>query len=565
MNFTALPSEIKLEVSSLLSPYDIENLALSCKELYSIAPTALPERHNALRKKYRTVNFGNRGSDASKGSRIPATVPELLCDIAACPIIAQYIVHLQLDGREPLYEPGDLDDDDDEDDSEEDEDAGDDNEEDDDEDNIALTRQRSVTARSGDLRKLITASCYLAHLDSSPKHAKQWFRGIVRECPGFSDYVVDLPVAFLLTLLPNLESLGLSRDWTASNVETELYEGSDVPADDLARRIPELTGLVIERANNELLQGQPLAKLRVLQPKHDVDDQFGEDILKVAPFLALKSLRKAHYYHGTCTVGAGWEPQSNRRGDGNKEDGDREYDESDIESRHESYLSDVKQHSICARYPVLGPNIEVMQLDSCTMDAPACAIFFQDMKKLKTLIFEYSTKDGLYDWNIDTFIQDLAMTVGGNLEKLVLSIGDMYNYGSPIRSHLREFGALRHLELNTVFFKFTEWNNGEYVRRPEGEQEVAIRPLVDILPVSLESLTLLVPCGYLQSVQELFAGFQEKRQQLLPSLTTVVLRVVPMELWKLGSPEAGSSTAAIQAFGKANGLEVVVETAPTCH
>lgn len=98
------PNEILIQILKDSLPYDFESLALTSKHMYDLAGPLL-SRHNELRRKYRRFRF-----DAPFGySQVPlgiVCVPELLLDIAADPIIAQYIVHAYLGTRIRVYEAG---------------------------------------------------------------------------------------------------------------------------------------------------------------------------------------------------------------------------------------------------------------------------------------------------------------------------------------------------------------------------------------------------------------------------------------------------------------------------
>jgi hypothetical protein len=72
-------------------PYDLESLALTCKQLHAVALPLLPG-HNALRQKYRRFHLTDSYNQPEKED-ITETVTELLLDIAANPFVAHYIVH----------------------------------------------------------------------------------------------------------------------------------------------------------------------------------------------------------------------------------------------------------------------------------------------------------------------------------------------------------------------------------------------------------------------------------------------------------------------------------------
>lgn len=151
--------------------YDIENWALSCKQLYHTV-TPLLAQHNDRRKKYRSFKFGPETVES---------VPELLIEIAAAPVIASYIVHADLGGRRLL--------------------CG--------EDLSAKFSQSALNA----LTALVHRSKHLMALSSDPQLATNWLTKIMQDDVGAFDEPVDFSIAFLLTLLINVESLLLPREW----------------------------------------------------------------------------------------------------------------------------------------------------------------------------------------------------------------------------------------------------------------------------------------------------------------------------------------------------------------
>lgn len=148
-------------------PYDFENLALTCKHLYDVSTPLLP-RHNSLRRRYRRFRCGNPSSTLSTSGHqgLPPdfeavrTVPALLLNIAADPVIAQYVVHVDLRDRERV----------------------DGNEQD-----------EAQEGGVAELRELIRRSDHLAMVGADPD---VWFRRIVADLDWTSDDIeeVDYPV-----------------------------------------------------------------------------------------------------------------------------------------------------------------------------------------------------------------------------------------------------------------------------------------------------------------------------------------------------------------------------------
>lgn len=90
MAFSQLPPELLAMIASYIMPYDFENLSLTCKKAYEWARPLIP-RHNEYRRRWRNFSFESSGL---------TTIFDLLAVIADDPIIATYMVHVELDGRQ---------------------------------------------------------------------------------------------------------------------------------------------------------------------------------------------------------------------------------------------------------------------------------------------------------------------------------------------------------------------------------------------------------------------------------------------------------------------------------
>ncbi|CEJ80067.1 hypothetical protein VHEMI00272 [[Torrubiella] hemipterigena] len=601
MALVSLSHDLKLYLMRGMAPYDVEGLALTCRDMLSVAQEAMSERQYQLRKRYHTVETG---------VGIPHSIPELLCHIAADPEIAQHIVHLDLNNRIRLRPYGH---------------------------EIEDSAKQNMEDGSNALRKLIDESTHIAKLIDYPDFAQELFEHMNSE--NRETLVVDAPLVFLLSLLPNLESIALSGDWVvgtaAPDIRHRWHEPANAQLDRFESGTRDLMALLVERANDETLVGEPLSKLRVLHPMRDVDTQFGVDMIAVLPFLALKSLREVHYAYGYCdppkmeddapqnnneeavengaedgvenienedngqysqnsddagngegqdsgTEGneaddddVGSEDDANEDGagqDDDHDDDDDSYYSEDEESVQDYegpedyfpyayYIHDIKSRVLCARYPVLGPNIESMRLEECNMEAGASELFFRHMKRLKTLHFEYSMKDehGSY-WDVNGFVRDLANELGSTLETLVLAAGYVSDDSYVIRQRMHGFKVLRHMELSTVFFvNGIACIGGDSAdsREDDGITVDPLRPLTLLLPPSLESFRLVVPVCDFEIMKVLFKGFQEDRQEFLPRLAKVEVEVRVSSYYGRELPDAEEKKALIWEFARENGFTVI--------
>lgn len=567
MGILTLPFDVLQEILQLASPYDFEAFVLSCKFIYSTLQPLL-QTHNSLRKRYRSVKLPKRNVWDDDESVMPYTIPQLLCEIAAQPRIAEYIVHLDLANREEL-------------------------------DSIiqqsrwADTVCDSIDAVSDSLLELLQQSAYLRQLRASPKQIFACLECITKEKIEMQEnHQLDFCVPFLLSLLPNIESLALSGFWAISNVTKDPEVGYDDYDDeeegDQARRnnalVRDLVKLLVDRANDEELSDQPLSKLHTLHPTRDIDQQYGDDIVTIFPLLSLKSLRRVYHVDGTLDLqlddndeAENDDEDEDEDEDGDDDEGDDEQDdedEDDAESNAGSEGSDdvsnqseeeemdqddededdhsasegeiefYPRESVWKRYTVLGPNIEHMVLEKCVIDANASSKFFQNMKKLKTLHYRHTTKEGFgQEWDPDCFVQGVAAGAGQSLEKLLILADWVWDDCLALHSPLHNFPKLQHLEIDATFLVV------------EDEPE-ATSALVDILPSSLQTLIIHMTANKYECLERLVAGFKDARKDLFPALTHVELRFAKSDRLGCSVDDYEDRLSTVQSVADANGIIV---------
>lgn len=571
MSLQELPFDVLHQIWQLSSPYDFEACALTCKYLHASAQPLL-QRHNALRKQYRSFRLPERNKWTEDASLEPYTLPQLLVDIAADPVIAEYIVHVDLEHRDSLrlvYEE---------------------------ENEWEIVIRAKMEAQSDALLQLMRASPYFAQLNVAPSRILDWFNCILLESADFDDgQSIDFAAAFLLSLLPNLQSLALSRDWMVVTVrpdpdENDLYY-SDEDEDDgegnavmLAKKTAPLVRkfihYIVEQANREDLTGQPLSKLHTLHPTWAVDTQFGDNLGSIFPFLTLKSLRNVFHDFGTLDVedfpsaanddnaSAGDDDDDNdddnddvsdegeedheSEGADHEDSLDEENDEND-EDEEGSEVDNVKDEWRSAengprRYDTLGAAVEQMMLDYCIISPGACKLFFSKMERLTMLQYRHHTMEMFgHEWDADAFLQALASTRAGlSLEKLAVLAGMVWDDGSPIRSPLYAFRALQHLELDGVFFGHNrKWDEGTPA-------------LHSLLPASLRTFVLHISTENYECVEDLFDGFRDERDKRLPQLDSVELRVRDVDFMGCPVEEHQECLAKIQSIADLHSLTLSV-------
>lgn len=563
MDITTLPTEIKHMIMGHCQPDDFESFVLACKAHYSAAQPLL-KHHNTYRKKYRSVKFPNQRGQSSDPNAIQS-IPELLANIAVDPQIANYIVHLDLHRRNFLSytEP-------------------------------AVERFEASTDA---LRELLTSSTYLKAIDGSSEYIEEWLARLRTENVGYHNFV-DFATAFLLTLLPNLESLRLSKEWNTNGVE--FVPGpryNEVVQDGFDLRIRDLVQLIITRANDESLHGQPLSKLNTLLPTIGEDAQLGWNMLCIVPFLALNSMRHVHFESGSFWASSNEPSPPLVNCDGGSdydEDADEDYEDSErddcetddefsdqeecdeSESGNETHYSqdDTDQeesqsgdqvftlasadaynnHFLSMRYPVLGRNIESLTLKECFMDPDACAVLLRNMHNLKTLRFDCSRSRRFGDvWDIENFFQSLMHTVGPHLETLIMSVSAIGDERNVLTQPLHAFKSLKHLELSTVLFVTGAGSIG--VDWPSGDRDWIgpVPPLVDILPRSLEMLTLSVPCVDYSCLMELCRFWHDN--PTLSNLKKVKVKIPTVDFWGNEYAHAERKAKIVQLLAEEYGFE----------
>lgn len=275
MELLSFPPEIQLQVLRNSVAADFENLVVSCKSLHSLV-ASLIEEHNKQRMQYRTLKLEYNDAQSYSWGR---SVPEILYKIAQDPELARYVVHVDLLNQQTVQDTK--------------QDGG--------AEWFTYNEGEEYSKAEVAIRGLLQSSDYVSQINPSAEFADEWLRRILGE--GADETVedgVDYSTLFLLTLLPNIETLALGNRWSQfSDVETVLVpEEGTRNSDEISRSAPELMELIIKRANDETLRGQSLAKLRILYPTRDIEPQGGDDMVTVMPFLALNSLREFHHESG---------------------------------------------------------------------------------------------------------------------------------------------------------------------------------------------------------------------------------------------------------------------------
>lgn len=174
--------------------------------------------------------------------------------------------------------------------------------------------------------------------------------------------------------------------------------------------------LLVRRVNDHTLSGQPLLRRKVLHPDHDVSvSDRGEDLVSIAPFLGLSSLREAYQHWG-------------------------------------NYLMYKGQDFWLDCY-TLGDNLEDLGVRYYTITPKACPMIFKSMRKLKAFDLHHAAKDTTRDeWDARSFVQDLMVAVGGDLGVLNLTLNHLFEITDPVTFPLHGFVCLKKAELTARMF-----------------------------------------------------------------------------------------------------------------
>lgn len=147
------------------------------------------------------------------------------------------------------------------------------------------------------------------HLCSLAPSLEGWTANVIREeCPDPAP--PDHGTAFLLSLLPNLESLALLWHWTSVTVDP-VIDALEEELGEPGHEMSQLVQSLVSRANDKKLADQPLSRLRVLQPTDpDVATswQLGINLTTIMPFLSLRSLREVSHLLGVLEMSSDIEP-----------------------------------------------------------------------------------------------------------------------------------------------------------------------------------------------------------------------------------------------------------------
>jgi hypothetical protein len=263
MSFLELPAELLFSIVEHVMPEGFESLMMSCRTIYATGKD-LVERHNALRRKYRTFKYD---------SEIQCSL-QLLCLIAKDPLIARYIEAADFSSDHIPCSLQDL-------------------------------EQRSASLAGAStistIRSLVHESICLRVADESPD---EWLSKIEHQSKVADD--AFHASTFLLTTLTNLSNLTLPKFWDVYPAIARLNTYGDAGGISLHA----LLQSIVSKACDTASQSPALGKLTHIHPFLDAGYESRADLQTLDPFLALPSLRKLSIASLTAHRGFEWQQPS---------------------------------------------------------------------------------------------------------------------------------------------------------------------------------------------------------------------------------------------------------------
>ncbi|KAL8837318.1 MAG: hypothetical protein Q9170_002575, partial [Blastenia crenularia] len=339
-------------------PEGFESIALTCKQIHATCRPFL-DIHNSRSSQFDTFAYTGDRHGWIYNLR---TAYQLIIPIAVEPIIARHIRHADFahDSRFTRCIPHDL--------------LFDDNYE-------------------ADVRQLLATSPYLQQcgLDWHDFYAR------IREetqTPNYSQHAA----AFLMTLLPNLESLVLPRRWVSCDATSPLVHA------------------IVHQANqlDNPNKRPSLAQVTKIELNISTVARDFMDLEFAIPFLALPRVQS---FCGVSCVAFG---------------------------------DDSRIGVPAGRFnDIFGQTLTSINLVACCIDDVGIAHLLQHAARLRTLRFSYATKthSGPQEWDICKFIDAIERQVGSHLEELSIVFHDLHDSIPRGTTSMLGFQWLQKLEL----------------------------------------------------------------------------------------------------------------------
>ena len=447
MALTGLPIELLETIITHVLPEGFKSLAVTCGKIYAVC-IPFVKRHNAFRSRFRHFNYHEDPADPSPTI---ATASDLIKRIAVEPVVARYIRYADFKLDSPCSR--------------------------------IIPRGFVQDADClQDVIRLFAESPYLeqAGLDWNEYIAKIEEELNVDRIPRYSQHAA----AFLLTLLPNVDSLILPRFWKPLGATDKLIDA------------------VVRKAkqSRSRFDRPSLAQVTRFEPFVSLVPQRQFDLGWVRLFLALPRIRS---FHGPSCV-----------------------------------MMDANHTSIVPRDPNygFGETLESVSFVACCMDDVGIAHFLKNTKRLKTLRYSHSKKydSNLKCWDICKFVAAIERQVGSHLMELSISIRDPFGSIAPGKVTMRGFACLRQLEFP---LEIVMCNIAAAACRVSTSEESLVRGssdyaldngamfIGDLVPPSVTVLSLIShgTDHHGKVLEVMFWDFAARKKTMLPALKDIHL------------------------------------------
>lgn len=455
MALTRLSTELLENIITHALPEGFESLALTCRKIYAVC-TGFINRHNTLRSHFHSFTYYEKMTDPSFSIR---TAFDLITRIAIEPIVARYVRHADLK-VDSFFMRG-------------------------------RPREFNPDVHCGDaVVRLLADSPYL---DQAGLDWQEYYAEIDKDLHAarYSQHAA----AFLLTLLPNVETLTLPYGWKPLSTTDRLIDA-------VVRKAKQSHHLPFDTPS--------LAQTTRFEPSVALESQEGFDLAWASPFLALPHMR---FFHGpSCVV---------------VDDGGHK----SIYGSKDPYRGG------------FGETLEAVHLVSCCIDDVGIADFLKHTTRLRTLWYSHSTKGngGPYDgdWDICKFVTAIEREAGSHLEELSVSIRELRGSIAPGTVSTRGFQRLRKLEFpldiaicnitSAAAYRAATMPNEPLVVEDGSTDHHELNDgdpfMGDLVPASV-SLLSVISCGtddHARALDVMFRHFAARKESTLPALEEIHL------------------------------------------
>lgn len=244
----SLPGELVDEIIQYTLPEGFESFALSCKDIYNRARDRTIQRHNALKRRFRTTRIYMSEDDGEFGNLF-----RLMHELALDPVSAAYIEYLDLwdPHGTSIGQWPDL------------------------PDNEALERVKDMVFKSSLLRYTPSIS------------PEEVWHTMMEENQYLNESTNATTIVFLLSFLPNLTTLQLDYTWALGQ-----RDNSDPPRE-YAEELPDWYRL-LERLVASGPEWNALGKLKTILPFMPEGYESRAALENIEQFMPLKSLEELY-------------------------------------------------------------------------------------------------------------------------------------------------------------------------------------------------------------------------------------------------------------------------------